>query len=787
MNQNSGSVRDSGTPAQGHSGSTRLSAPPRVPHEQEGSSQRSELTLPQSRTALDLALALEKISSLEQSLALVPMITDLEKNRLALVSVNERVMDEIANSRSEISHLNTELSTAAAKNARLVELKDNHEQEISRVREELAANQRSFANLKEKYSSIGEAFADLKKRYDEHSAYLREMKKEVEATRKDAAAGISAVHLAFQPSNIMAKSLETKESLAELQTALSESQQVTDMLRNKLHIQASQLADTQERVRSLEDENRHLRQDLDSKPLMEHLVKVEKEIVVTSGHLKKCAEESINTAVDLASVQVQLEDRERQIIALKDTLQRVQTERDQLKAEGEARLLTIKELSTQLSLLEESKEDTKALVTELKKRLDEKEHAVQDKEENLEGLMVDKADLQEQLATANNAATKYLCSIESLKDALSGVQEKNAALEERLEVQSVALFKAKEENSLLKSTEMSKTARVQEQLAATVANRDALVNALEGRYASAERASGADRRALADAEGRVNELSSANERLKLEIQSMREAQRIGALSHSNKTDERLLEFQRRNEILLKERDELHCRSQNMLERYQTNKLSNEEKVFVERIIQDGRAIHEDEMVKKGHEIRLRDVLIQELRAKNQELESTLARYIKEAKQTSDANNRSVVGLKAWLPKRPLILRFIQPMFPAGEETFVEQEARASGSKKRAGHIKQDHEDDNIETSSLSSVASYEMSSTGKKRVRSPTPFADPPAKAKKRAPKGNSPIPAGGSVTSGKVNKATGHSANLNSNRLPHSASPPDAAPKKKATGRRRK
>lgn len=46
------------------------------------------------------------------------------------------------------------------------------------------------------------------------------------------------------------------------------------MLRNKLHIQASQLADTQGRVRSLEDENRHLRQDLDSKPLMEHLVKV---------------------------------------------------------------------------------------------------------------------------------------------------------------------------------------------------------------------------------------------------------------------------------------------------------------------------------------------------------------------------------------------------------------------------------------------------------------------------------------------------------------------------------
>lgn len=82
--------------------------------------------------------------------------------------------------------------------------------------------------------------------------------------------------------------------------------------------------------------------------------------MVTSGHLKKCAEESINTAVDLASVQVQLEDRERQcvrihffllqnqllkcssrIIALKDTLQRVQTERDQLKAECALTLVSI--------------------------------------------------------------------------------------------------------------------------------------------------------------------------------------------------------------------------------------------------------------------------------------------------------------------------------------------------------------------------------------------------------------------------------------------------------------
>ncbi|KAF9477059.1 hypothetical protein BDN70DRAFT_811239, partial [Pholiota conissans] len=62
--------------------------------------------------------------------------------------------------------------------------------------------------------------------------------------------------------NTMTRVEETKTVLKELHDDLLASQQVTDLLRNKLHHQSSQLADAQSRVKELEEEKRSSMKEL---------------------------------------------------------------------------------------------------------------------------------------------------------------------------------------------------------------------------------------------------------------------------------------------------------------------------------------------------------------------------------------------------------------------------------------------------------------------------------------------------------------------------------------------
>lgn len=81
--------------------------------------------------------------------------------------------------------------------------------------------------------------------------------------------------------------------------------------------------------------------------------------------------------------------------------------------------------------------------------------------------------------------------------------------------------------------------------------------------------------------------------------------------------------------------------------------NDEEKDFVNSIIQMTHSIHEQEAVARGNELRRRENMINTLQARVRELESTLAKLLKEkGKEDGRSTANSVVGPDFWLSSSP---------------------------------------------------------------------------------------------------------------------------------------
>ncbi|KAI0940017.1 hypothetical protein AcV5_001238 [Taiwanofungus camphoratus] len=86
-------------------------------------------------------------------------------------------------------------------------------------------------------------------------------------------------------------------------------------------------------------------------------------------------------------------------------------------------------------------------------------------------------------------------------------------------------------------------------------------------------------------------------------------------------------------------------------RYRKGDLIDEEKAFINTLIQTSQAIHEKELVAKGNELRRRDNTIKDLRSKIHLLESTLAKHLHsqaKAKNPAGAENRSMINPASWV-------------------------------------------------------------------------------------------------------------------------------------------
>ncbi|OBZ70439.1 hypothetical protein A0H81_09981 [Grifola frondosa] len=99
-------------------------------------------------------------------------------------------------------------------------------------------------------------------------------------------------------------------------------------------------------------------------------------------------------------------------------------------------------------------------------------------------------------------------------------------------------------------------------------------------------------------------------------------------------------------------ERLHSERAKTIEaRYRAGDLNDEEKVFINTLVQTSQAIHEQELVASRNELRRRDNTVKDLRSKVLLLESTLAKHLNsqaKSKPQIGGENRSMIDPTSWV-------------------------------------------------------------------------------------------------------------------------------------------
>ncbi|KAF9524394.1 hypothetical protein CPB83DRAFT_909937 [Crepidotus variabilis] len=191
--------------------------------------------------------------------------------------------DGLQNARAEIDELRRALSSdrelLAATRAELVEVRksnDKNAEERGRLQVDLTVTQVEAEKLKERFSEVqakvkristdtagfGEILVELKQGHRTHHENLQAMKLENADIRKHTQNGLDALNLLLDEDATMNRAATTKDALQDLQRALHDSEQVTDMLRDKLLRQGGQLSEAQSRILELEQEKHGVLREL---------------------------------------------------------------------------------------------------------------------------------------------------------------------------------------------------------------------------------------------------------------------------------------------------------------------------------------------------------------------------------------------------------------------------------------------------------------------------------------------------------------------------------------------
>ncbi|KIM39487.1 hypothetical protein M413DRAFT_29217 [Hebeloma cylindrosporum] len=441
--------------------------------------------------------------------------SELNEIRPALAASREEALAkdaEILTIKTVLSETRANLVHTTEENSGLKESHTAERVEIGKLKQTLELSKRRIASLSDgfgRYTSLHESFKELKKSHDSSQSHLAEVMKEAAENRKSAANALTALEPMLDDNNTLARAAETKVALRELQDDLAASQQVTDILRNKLHHQASQLADSFHRVRELEEEKRGSLRELllareEEKRHFELLITVERKVAELSERLVSREREAIDALASAAILEADLKAVLKENIANKTNsdaflaeLEILQT----LKEENVSKLLALQDiinirdkeivsLKADVKSLNESKSELRALLAESKKSLADKEVELRAKDPNdefvhkiqvLEAeneslrsclqkylLLSEEKDRLAQEVSRNlelelSVKMQEIAGLSSTKKSLENnlnrsipkalhdsLVSENLELKERLKIQSVALFQSKEECSVLK-------------------------------------------------------------------------------------------------------------------------------------------------------------------------------------------------------------------------------------------------------------------------------------------------------------------------------------------------
>ncbi|KAK0222163.1 hypothetical protein IW262DRAFT_961246 [Armillaria fumosa] len=227
----------------------------------EASSMKSQLA---DERKITLTLKGDLTASQNASIALKQKLATLE-------SENERQAEQIQSLTEQLSHTKLDLGQVTEERERNVNLMQDKTGEIEVLRSELLQAGEKYAaceeraekikdtatkgvvHLNQRYESLKNIFNELKLRFDVSQDNLQRTKDEIELLKSTFGRQMKLVesHL-DETGRYLHKSAGTRDLISELQQDRNSSQQVNDILREKLHSLSAQLVESKQKIAELE-------------------------------------------------------------------------------------------------------------------------------------------------------------------------------------------------------------------------------------------------------------------------------------------------------------------------------------------------------------------------------------------------------------------------------------------------------------------------------------------------------------------------------------------------------
>ncbi|KAF4611117.1 hypothetical protein D9613_007309 [Agrocybe pediades] len=792
---------------------------------------------------------------------------ELQHCRAQLLSVNKelelanvelrQLRPAVASTREGLASKDSELATTkkllSEQKLELSALKEEYDSLTAKLSEETAANtilkrtvdvaKGNITSLSDAYRGLNEAFVDLKKSHYASQRQIHSMAQEAITNKRLAEESATALAPLLDEESNSVRSTKVKSIIKELQDDLAGSHQVTDLLRDKLQHMGYQLAESQTRVKELEEEKRGALKDLllareEEKKQFQLLLSIENRMSTLSKKLSEREQETFDALAqasitegqlvaaheklrvyaaaeeehvkELQSLRVMKEEQVSSLIVIKACLIRSMLHRNVSKLVALQDIINLreKELATSKSeskALNESKAELRALLAEAKKELAQKSVALEARNPNDElvlriaeleavnnrlekeltasqegsvALQQDFKKLESELRREHLALVKANADLSStnsllrqnlekleerakdaaellkssvpvevmekrcseLQDELQRLKREGKAsfdsilkesgeLKKCLEAQSVALFQAKEECSVLK--ERINTHAKQED------NQGLLIRSLEKRASGSEAAVQLAQEQFAASATTIRGLQGQLEIATARVKSLQDAYAALENSSSKDLDQRVEAMQQEIAGLKSKNDMLTRNAEGIVKRYETNLLTDVEKAFVGHLMDEARRIHEEGVVKKDNELRRRQHVVDSLNAKIVELQATVARLLKE-KSTQEEARKAMVDFTTYVSSSPTRTDAEAAVAPAlhGEQqgpartSFIIAQDMPLAPQRLPADA--DSEDD-VPLSRLSDHKEDSIPTLGNKRTRSSSPpVAEEPSTSKRR-------------------------------------------------------
>ncbi|KAH7923709.1 hypothetical protein BV22DRAFT_1130464 [Leucogyrophana mollusca] len=253
-------------------------------------------------------------------------------------------------------------------------------------------------------------FESLRTKYQASAAFLLEARTTMQSIaqlRASAQSDLERLVSKFDEEGEYVKGSATKNLVDELQSELSKTQQVADLLREKLDIMGAELAEARSRIAELEDHHINDTRALESATA--DLLRSAQHMVDMDDRLKLHKREAMDTIVNLAEAQQQssnFETRSREMATLVDSLKHELSESEPIYHEQKS----------QLRVLHNT-------VTFQEQRIKDLEARILKAEEEHNGAQVQVRDLQDKLATSHQhemSITAQYTQVTAERDILSG-------------------------------------------------------------------------------------------------------------------------------------------------------------------------------------------------------------------------------------------------------------------------------------------------------------------------------------------------------------------------------